>query len=117
MEVFPKYDPSHNYCGPEGWKVGFPNEFYGVNINYACYKHDEDYWRGGTPRMVHAQFAWTAAARKSADQAFLLRMRCSLKDTHKWWNPKYFLAWRRIRKYYFFVRNFGKACFVKKGES
>lgn len=37
-----KYDKDKDYCGPEGMAISklIPRKLFGVNINYACYKHD-----------------------------------------------------------------------------
>jgi len=55
-----RYDPDHDYVGPEGAARWVPNTIYGILINYAGFWHDRLYHVGGN-----------AAARLAADLLFL----------------------------------------------
>jgi hypothetical protein len=100
-----QYDPKKNYCGPEGL-FSFPNEFWGVNVNYECYQHDLAYQKGGTD-----------SDRKKADILFYRTMMWKVKGAHSKWNPQYWLAWRRVRKMYLICRATGWKFFNEKGKS
>ncbi len=74
-----------------------PDKLFGVNHNYGCYLHDRQYRNEVKIRKT----------RKEAD----IQLRDVMYDAYKNQNKK-ILGWIISRKYYMFVRLFGRVTWV-----
>ena len=100
MSAPTEYDCSIDYCGPEGskWLTRLvPRRIWGVDINHACYFHDQDYSNDLVPR-------------KRADDRFLDAMRDVIAKRYGRLDPRRYAAYTRAYGYYRAVRAFGGRC-------
>ena len=103
----PEREASTNGCGPKGWlSLVVPDEFFGVDVSFACQIHDWMYYTGRS---------WEDKIR--ADIAFLHNLlTIALEDYYEISDYKRVQRIRRCYTYYRSVERYGSCAFMSEVE-